>query len=275
MTPEDSARGPGDSLPVQHPSLARGPDSLPAPGKRPPDPRRLPRRPGGGAGPAAGQPGWSTSEIAKEHTEDPSPPPKGHGPREGGQELSSMLHSRPHRPLTGWRELRRRGPPGAGEGGTDAHHPAGGRRDRGCAAARGRPTGVKWGTASRKVISKLTPGVNADESEPGACKDIPADAAATQPRLIEGAIITSFARPRPSSTSAARCCAAGPARVAEACEAGSLGHGVPASGYELDIMILAPRAGTYVLRGEKRRHSRLAGEFSGAGSRWKACLLPP
>src|SRR5207248_8583909 len=56
----------------------------------------------------------------------------------------------------------------------------------------GFPTGVKWGFIPQGEGKPHYLVVNADESEPGTCKDIPL-MMATPDMLIEGSIITSFA----------------------------------------------------------------------------------
>src|SRR2546430_11827107 len=56
----------------------------------------------------------------------------------------------------------------------------------------GFPTGVKWGFIPQGDGKPHYLVVNADESEPGTCKDIPL-MLATPHMLIEGAIITCFA----------------------------------------------------------------------------------
>src|SRR5204863_9702751 len=56
----------------------------------------------------------------------------------------------------------------------------------------GCPTGVKWGFIPEGDGKPHYLVVNADESEPGTCKDIPL-MMATPHMLVEGAIITCFA----------------------------------------------------------------------------------
>src|SRR5207342_3736268 len=56
----------------------------------------------------------------------------------------------------------------------------------------GSPTGMKWGFIPQGDGKPHYLAVNADESEPGTCKDIPL-MLATPHMLIEGAIITCFA----------------------------------------------------------------------------------
>src|SRR5699024_8328714 len=56
----------------------------------------------------------------------------------------------------------------------------------------GFPTGMKWGSLPAPDGGPRYLVVNADESEPGTCKDIPLMMASPQD-LIEGVIITSYA----------------------------------------------------------------------------------
>ena len=72
----------------------------------------------------------------------------------------------------------------------------------------GFPTGMKWSFIPQDNPKPKYLVVNADESEPGTCKDIPL-MMANPHVLVEGVIISSFAiraHTAPSSTSAARCC---------------------------------------------------------------------
>ena len=72
----------------------------------------------------------------------------------------------------------------------------------------GFPTGMKWGFIPQDNPNPKYLVVNADESEPGTCKDIPLMMASPH-TLVEGVIISSLRDPREharSSTSAARCC---------------------------------------------------------------------
>ncbi len=64
----------------------------------------------------------------------------------------------------------------------------------GCAVAAGRAfgTGVKWGFCRRATTSRTTWWLNADESEPRACKDVPL-MMANPHLLIEGAAIACYA----------------------------------------------------------------------------------
>ena len=113
----------------------------------------------------------------------------------------------------------------------------------------GFPTGMKWGFIPQDNPKPKYLVVNADESEPGTCKDIPLMMASPH-TLVEGVIIARFAirANTPSSTSAARCCTSIrrlQAAVAEAYAAGYLGNDIHGSGYELDLVVHAG-AGAYI-----------------------------
>jgi NADH-quinone oxidoreductase subunit F len=71
----------------------------------------------------------------------------------------------------------------------------------------GFPTGMKWGFIPQGDDKPHYLVVNADESEPGTCKDIPLMLAAPH-TLLEGVIISSFAirASTRSSTCVVRCC---------------------------------------------------------------------
>ncbi|QCQ90710.1 NADH-quinone oxidoreductase subunit NuoF [Rhodococcus sp. SGAir0479] len=118
----------------------------------------------------------------------------------------------------------------------------------------GFPTGMKWsyipqdpatdGTAKPHFLV-----VNADESEPGTCKDIPL-MFATPHALVEGAIIAAFA----IRASRAFVYVRGEvvpvlrrlqAAVAEAYDAGYLGRDILGSGFDLDLVVHAG-AGAYI-----------------------------
>ena len=123
---------------------------------------------------------------------------------------------------------------------------ASGLRGRGGA---GFPTGMKWGfiPADSPKPSYLV--VNADESEPGTCKDIPL-MMATPHTLVEGVIIASYAIKAKHAFIYVR----GEvlhvirrlrAAVAEAYRAGYLGTDILGSGYDLDVVVHAG-AGAYI-----------------------------
>ena len=113
----------------------------------------------------------------------------------------------------------------------------------------GFPTGMKWGFIPQGDGKPHYLVVNADECEPGTCKDIPLMMADPH-ALVEGVIIASYAiraRTR-SSTSAARSCtscAGCRRRCAEAYAAGLLGKNILGSGYDLEIIVHAG-AGAYI-----------------------------
>ncbi|HEY5857230.1 MAG TPA: NADH-quinone oxidoreductase subunit NuoF [Aldersonia sp.] len=115
----------------------------------------------------------------------------------------------------------------------------------------GFPTGMKWGFIPQGEQNPKPHYlvVNADESEPGTCKDIPL-MLATPHALVEGVIIAAYA---------IRCHHAFiyvrgevvpvlrrlQAAVAEAYEAGYLGRDVFGTGYDLDLVVHAG-AGAYI-----------------------------
>ena len=105
----------------------------------------------------------------------------------------------------------------------------------------GFPTGVKWGFIPQGEGKPHYLVVNADESEPGTCKDIPL-MMATPHMLIEGSIITSFAIKANKAFIYVRGEVLHVVRrvqqaVAEAYEAGYLGRDILGSGYDLDIIV--------------------------------------
>jgi NADH-quinone oxidoreductase subunit F len=113
----------------------------------------------------------------------------------------------------------------------------------------GFPTGVKWGFIPQGEGRPHYLVVNADESEPGTCKDIPL-MMATPHMLIEGSIITSFAIKANKAFIYVRGEVLHVLRrvqqaVAEAYQAGYLGRDILGSGYDLDIVVHAG-AGAYI-----------------------------
>ncbi|MFI2754412.1 NADH-quinone oxidoreductase subunit NuoF [Cellulomonas sp. P22] len=113
----------------------------------------------------------------------------------------------------------------------------------------GFPTGMKWGFLPAPDGGPRYLVVNADESEPGTCKDIPLMMATPQ-SLIEGAIITSYA----IGCSHAFIYLRGEVvhvyrrllrAVEEAYAAGFLGKNILGSGFDLDITVHAG-AGAYI-----------------------------
>ncbi len=118
----------------------------------------------------------------------------------------------------------------------------------------GFPTGMKWSfipqdpetEAGRKPKYLV---VNADESEPGTCKDIPL-MMATPHTLLEGVIISSFAIRGNHAFIYIRgevlhVVRRMQAAVAEAYAAGYLGKNILGSGYDLDVVVHAG-AGAYI-----------------------------
>ena len=124
----------------------------------------------------------------------------------------------------------------------------------------GFPTGVKWsfipqgGTGAGAKPHYLV--INADESEPGTCKDIPL-MMATPHVLVEGAIIASYAiRARHAFIyvrgEVVPVLRRLQAAVAEAYEAGYLGTDVQGSGFDVDLVVHAG-AGAYICGEETAR----------------------
>ncbi|MCU1625551.1 MAG: NADH-quinone oxidoreductase, subunit [Pseudonocardia sp.] len=117
----------------------------------------------------------------------------------------------------------------------------------------GFPTGMKWsfipqGSTGPGAKPKYLV-VNADEGEPGTCKDIPTMMADPH-SLIEGCVITSYAIRANFCAIYVRGEALHPIRrlraaVAEAYAAGYLGKDVLGSGFDLDIVVHAG-AGAYI-----------------------------
>ena len=112
----------------------------------------------------------------------------------------------------------------------------------------GFPTGVKWGFLPKGDKPHYLV-VNADESEPGTCKDIPL-MMATPHLLVEGAIITSYAIGAPQAFIYVRGEVLHVVRrlqqaVGEAYQAGYLGKNILGSGYDLDLVVHCG-AGAYI-----------------------------
>jgi len=121
-----------------------------------------------------------------------------------------------------------------------------GMRGRGGA---GFPTGMKWGFLPKPDGGPRYLVVNADESEPGTCKDMPLMMAAPQ-LVIEGVIITSFAIGCNHAFIYVRGEVVHVYRrllraVEEAYAAGYLGKNILGSGFDLDITVHAG-AGAYI-----------------------------
>jgi NADH-quinone oxidoreductase subunit F len=122
---------------------------------------------------------------------------------------------------------------------------ASGLRGRGGA---GFPTGVKWGFIPQGDGKPHYLVVNADESEPGTCKDIPT-MLANPHAMVEGAIIAAYAIRSNQAFIYVRGEVLHVVRrvhhaVAEAYEAGYLGTDILGSGFDLDIVVHAG-AGAY------------------------------
>jgi NADH-quinone oxidoreductase subunit F len=123
---------------------------------------------------------------------------------------------------------------------------ASGLRGRGGA---GFPTGVKWSFIPQGDGKPHYLTVNADESEPGTCKDIPL-MMANPHVLLEGIIITCFAIRASHAFIYIRGEVLHVIRrlqlaVAEAYEAGYLGTNILGSGFDLDVVV-HPGAGAYI-----------------------------
>jgi NADH-quinone oxidoreductase subunit F len=113
----------------------------------------------------------------------------------------------------------------------------------------GFPTGMKWGFLPPADGGPRYLVVNADESEPGTCKDIPLMMAAPQ-FLIEGVIITSYAIGCNHAFIYLRGEVVHVYRrmlraVEEAYAAGYLGKNIQGSGFDLDVTVHAG-AGAYI-----------------------------
>jgi NADH-quinone oxidoreductase subunit F len=122
----------------------------------------------------------------------------------------------------------------------------------------GFPTGMKWGFIPQAKPGEQPTGpaakptylvINADEGEPGTCKDVPLMMADPH-SLIEGCIITSYAIRAHQCYIYVRgemlhCNRRLHQAVAEAYQAGYLGKDILGSGFDLDIIIHAG-AGAYI-----------------------------
>ncbi len=113
----------------------------------------------------------------------------------------------------------------------------------------GFPTGLKWGFIPKDSPKPTYLVVNADESEPGTCKDIPLMMASPH-TLVEGIMIASYA----IGANRAFIYVRGEvlhvirrlrAAVDEAYRAGYLGRDIFGSGYDLDVVVHAG-AGAYI-----------------------------
>ncbi|GLZ06431.1 NADH-quinone oxidoreductase subunit F [Actinomadura sp. NBRC 104412] len=113
----------------------------------------------------------------------------------------------------------------------------------------GFPTGMKWGFLPPSSPNPRYLVVNADESEPGTCKDIPL-LMANPHVLVEGVIISSYAIRSNHAFIYVRGEVLHVIRrlqqaVAEAYEAGYLGKDILGSGYDLDLVVHTG-AGAYI-----------------------------
>ncbi|MET3961361.1 NADH-quinone oxidoreductase subunit F [Marmoricola sp. OAE513] len=113
----------------------------------------------------------------------------------------------------------------------------------------GFPTGMKWSFIPQDNPKPKYLVVNADESEPGTCKDIPL-MMATPHTLVEGVAISSYAIRANKAFIYIRgevlhVIRRVQAAVAEAYEAGHLGKNIHGSGYDLDVVVHAG-AGAYI-----------------------------
>ena len=113
----------------------------------------------------------------------------------------------------------------------------------------GFPTGMKWGFIPQDNPNPKYLVVNADESEPGTCKDIPLMMASPH-TLVEGVIISSYAIRANTAFIYVRGEVLHVVRrlqraVQEAYLAGHLGKDIHGSGYDLDVVVHAG-AGAYI-----------------------------
>ena len=113
----------------------------------------------------------------------------------------------------------------------------------------GFPTGMKWSFIPQDNPKPKYLVVNADESEPGTCKDIPLMMASPH-TLVEGVIISSFAIRANTAFIYIRgevlhVIRRVQAAVAEAYAAGHLGQNIHGSGFDLDVVVHAG-AGAYI-----------------------------
>ena len=127
----------------------------------------------------------------------------------------------------------------------------------------GFPTGMKWGFLPAPDGGPRYLVVNADESEPGTCKDVPL-MLATPHLLIEGAILTSFAIGSHHAFIYLRGEVVHVYRrllhaVAEAKKAGYLGKNILGTGFDLEITVHAG-AGAYICGEESALLDSLEGK---------------
>src|SRR6195952_3073100 len=113
----------------------------------------------------------------------------------------------------------------------------------------GFPTGMKWGFIPQDNPNPKYLVVNADESEPGTCKDVPLMMASPH-TLVEGVVISGFAIRANTAFIYVRGEVLHVVRrlhraVEEAYAAGHLGRDIHGSGYDLDVIVHAG-AGAYI-----------------------------
>ncbi|KAA2264794.1 NADH-quinone oxidoreductase subunit NuoF [Solihabitans fulvus] len=113
----------------------------------------------------------------------------------------------------------------------------------------GFPTGMKWGFIPQGDGKPHYLVINADEGEPGTCKDIPLMMADPH-SLVEGIIITAYAIRSNFAAiyvrgEALHCIRRLHAAVREAYDAGYLGKNILGSGFDLDVVVHAG-AGAYI-----------------------------
>ncbi|MGH8893377.1 MAG: NADH-quinone oxidoreductase subunit F, partial [Actinomycetes bacterium] len=113
----------------------------------------------------------------------------------------------------------------------------------------GFPTGMKWGFIPQGGDRPVYLVVNADESEPGTCKDIPL-MMANPHELVEGVVIASYAIRAAHAFIYVRgevvhVIRRLQAAVAEAYDAGYAGKNILGSGYDLELTVHAG-AGAYI-----------------------------
>lgn len=136
----------------------------------------------------------------------------------------------------------------------------------------GFPAGVKWGFLPKDNPKPRYLVVNADESEPGTCKDIPLMMASPH-TLIEGIIIACYAFNAHHAFIFIRGEVLHPTRrlqqaVAEAYAVGYLGKNILGTGFDLDVVV-HPGAGAYICGEETALLSALE------GTRGQPRLKPP
>ena len=108
----------------------------------------------------------------------------------------------------------------------------------------GFPTGLKWSFVPQNDGKPHYLVVNADESEPGACKDIPI-MMANPHALVEGVIISSFAIRANHAFIYIRGEVPAAYAIKQAREAGLLGKNIHGSGFDLEVTVHSG-AGAYI-----------------------------